>query len=803
MTTKIKIISGFVVMSLLLAGVAVLGYRATENSAAQFDEYERLAKFSINLSDLESAMFQASTELYSFVSTKEQEHMKLSLEAVEVALEKLRQAQSLAIDPSRLDKLALLLKSIEAFRGKLGEIQTGVLDADAMYQKTVQPAARGLMEELRKTAGYAEQYDSVSALVSINDVWNDLAAARSSISRFAESLDGNDAKRTDENFVNMEKALTMLRRDMQSTEAVQLYAVLSDSFGKLRSSFKTMTALGIEVQNDLSGLQSAMQAQSATTHALNLEVSGHMESMGKQVHTDNARAQKMMMGVSGGGIVLGIAVAVFIVIGLISVLRALSSFAGAIARGNFKHELKVREGGEIGATVAAMREIPVVLQNVMEEATTLSENILTGNLRSRLDSKHFQGAFSDLAISFNVVSDAYTGVIDSMPLPIMNCDEKMRILFLNKVAQSVLGSDYSNETCDKHLSSDSCNNAACFGKRAMSEKHAVTGETSIRPQGKQMEVGVTAIPHFNSKGGVAGYMEILTDLTEIKRRQATILQVTARASEIADRVAAASEEIAAQVEQISRGADVQRSRVESTASAMTEMNSTVLEVAQNAGKASEQSEGTREKAEGGASLVNKVVSSINAVNTVTKAMQQNMQGLGEQAESIGGVMNVISDIADQTNLLALNAAIEAARAGEAGRGFAVVADEVRKLAEKTMSATQEVGSNISAIQQSTRKNIEEMENSAKGVAEATELARSSGDALAEIVHLAAANSSVVASIATAAEEQSATSEEISRAIEEINHIVAETTDGITQSSQAVQELASMAQELRKVMESLR
>jgi methyl-accepting chemotaxis protein len=256
------------------------------------------------------------------------------------------------------------------------------------------------------------------------------------------------------------------------------------------------------------------------------------------------------------------------------------------------------------------------------------------------------------------------------------------------------------------------------------------------------------------------------------------------------------------VEQVSRGAEVQRARVDSTASAMTEMNSTVLEVARNAGQASEQSELTRSKADVGSDLVNQVVQAINEVNSVALTLQNNMQALESQAESIGGVMNVISDIADQTNLLALNAAIEAARAGEAGRGFAVVADEVRKLAEKTMTATQEVSSSINAIQNSSRINMEAVNSAVKSVMTATALADSSGEALKEIVAMASTSSSVVTSIATAAEEQSATSEEINRAIEEINHVVGDTANGMIQAAEAVQELSRMAQELRRVMEEL-
>jgi len=278
--------------------------------------------------------------------------------------------------------------------------------------------------------------------------------------------------------------------------------------------------------------------------------------------------------------------------------------------------------------------------------------------------------------------------------------------------------------------------------------------------------------------------------------------VAKNASAIADRVAGAADNLATRVEQVSHGAEMQRSRVNSTATAMEEMNTTVLEVAKNAGQASDQSEQTKHKANDGSALVNKVVQSINLVNKVASTLQTNMQELGAQAESIGGVMNVISDIADQTNLLALNAAIEAARAGEAGRGFAVVADEVRKLAEKTMSATQEVGANITAIQQSAHTNIDEVGAAAKAVAEATELANISGQALSEIVALASASSSVVASIATAAEEQSATFEEINQAVEEISKIVGETSDGMVQSSAAVQELSKMAHELNTVMGEL-
>jgi methyl-accepting chemotaxis protein len=191
------------------------------------------------------------------------------------------------------------------------------------------------------------------------------------------------------------------------------------------------------------------------------------------------------------------------------------------------------------------------------------------------------------------------------------------------------------------------------------------------------------------------------------------------------------------------------------------------------------------------------------VMTQAQELKTDMNTLGKQAEGISQIMTVINDIADQTNLLALNAAIEAARAGEAGRGFAVVADEVRKLAEKTMSATREVGDAISGIQQGTKKNVGNVENIGRLIEEATDLANKSGEALKEIVGLVDMASDQVRSIATAAEEQSAASEEINRSIEDINRISSEVSEAMRQSAHAVGEMAEQAQVLNGLIHELK
>ncbi|MEG6550070.1 methyl-accepting chemotaxis protein [Desulfocurvibacter africanus] len=271
---------------------------------------------------------------------------------------------------------------------------------------------------------------------------------------------------------------------------------------------------------------------------------------------------------------------------------------------------------------------------------------------------------------------------------------------------------------------------------------------------------------------------------------------------VIERLSSASEEFSAQIELSSKGSEEQRTRTGEAATAMEQMNSSVTEVASNASDAASGADKAQNKAKDGALIVEEAIKAIFEVRKQTQNMKTSLAGLGKQAESIGTIMNVIEDIADQTNLLALNAAIEAARAGEAGRGFAVVADEVRKLAEKTMHATKEVGQAIAAIQQGTQGSIGAMDAASKTVEGSTMLAEKAGESLKEIVSLVESTAVKVGSIATASEEQSAASEQISRSIGEVRRISSETAQAMEQSSKAIADLAALSLNLKNIIQSM-
>lgn len=273
--------------------------------------------------------------------------------------------------------------------------------------------------------------------------------------------------------------------------------------------------------------------------------------------------------------------------------------------------------------------------------------------------------------------------------------------------------------------------------------------------------------------------------------------------EVVEQLNASINDIAQQVENSSGALDHAASRLAETATAMEEMNSTVLEVAKNAGGASDVSNSARQKAENGAEIVSKAVSGIQEVQRQSLALRDGMTQLDENAKAINQIMGVISDIADQTNLLALNAAIEAARAGEAGRGFAVVADEVRKLAEKTMASTTDVGNAIQSIQRSAGQSIQQVGKAVDNIAEATEFSNRSGEALTEIVGLVEQTADEVRAIAAASEQQSATSEEINRSVADVNHIAASTSESMQKAMKELDVVRGQAQSLVDLIEHMK
>ncbi len=264
-------------------------------------------------------------------------------------------------------------------------------------------------------------------------------------------------------------------------------------------------------------------------------------------------------------------------------------------------------------------------------------------------------------------------------------------------------------------------------------------------------------------------------------------------------VAAASTQIAASAEQMAAGLSKQEQQASQVSAAVEEMASSASEVAQKSEATSRAAADSRQQADEGGKIVAGTVHEMKLISDEVTSSASSVSDLGKKGEQIGAIIEVINDIADQTNLLALNAAIEAARAGEHGRGFAVVADEVRKLAERTTKATEEVAQSIREIQTGTGDAVQKIQSGSGRVGKGVELATSAGDALAKIVSGSNSVVEMVASIAAAATQQSAASEEIARSVQEISAVTRESTQGASQAAQAAANLSKDAEHLRSLV----
>lgn len=282
-----------------------------------------------------------------------------------------------------------------------------------------------------------------------------------------------------------------------------------------------------------------------------------------------------------------------------------------------------------------------------------------------------------------------------------------------------------------------------------------------------------------------------------------VANVIGRISDSSALLASASEQLSSSSGQIADGADRQSSQTAQVATAMEEMNATVIEVAKNSQQVSESARSAQHIALDGGRVVEQAISAMQEVSESTEITADTIKKLGRSSEEIGTIVSVINDIADQTNLLALNAAIEAARAGEQGRGFAVVADEVRKLAERTTKATKEISGMIGTIQSETGKAVDAMAAGTKKVENGVTLANQAGDALKQIVSGVENVTDMISHIATSAEEQSSTTDEISRNMDSIAEVAKSNVSAIGEVANATNEMARLATELKDLVANFR
>lgn len=503
---------------------------------------------------------------------------------------------------------------------------------------------------------------------------------------------------------------------------------------------------------------------------------------------------------------------------LIEAMTNAEKAADEISKGNLNNNISLRS--ENDKLMKALINMTASIQRMVADINKLSDAAVAGRLNERADITKHQGDFRKIVEGVN---DTLNSIVAPLNMASNFLDKISKGEETSKITEEYRG-DYNIiknniNTCSGILMDilgdvEKVTNAALNGDlkyRSHTAKYSGSWFTLIDGINKILEAIITPITE-----GVSALEKMATgDLTVrissqykgdhelIKNSINTVADSLCSAlndvSEAIAATASASNQISSSTEEMAAGSQEQTQQTTEVAGAVEEMTKTILENTKNSSYASDTAKDAGEKAKEGGKVVSETIQGMNRIAEVVRKSAETVQELGKSSDQIGEIVQVIDDIADQTNLLALNAAIEAARAGEQGRGFAVVADEVRKLAERTTKATKEIATMIKQIQKDTENAVTSMEEGTGEVERGKQLANKAGDSLQEILEGSQKVMDIVTQVAAASEEQSSAAEEISKSIEAINSVSQESAAGIQQIAHAAEDLNRLTLNLENLI----
>ncbi|MGE5412186.1 MAG: methyl-accepting chemotaxis protein [Clostridiales bacterium] len=625
---------------------------------------------------------------------------------------------------------------------------------DSIFKDYIAPQSQiqNIYSHFQKTQFIMLQFSMKEFASKFNDNVKDYELHKKSIDEAIETILKGDINDETRKNINEVKKIwidykTMVADAIMSASVTQMYEMAAD----------IATSSGEEVGQKLV----------KKFDSINSELS----AKGKELNSSADRTASAAILLTILGSILGTVVfcfnAFYLAPAITKPINKLKEIVKEFAVGNYDIKIKNDSQDEIGE----LTDLFITLQKAQVDKIYAAEQIAAGNMHRVKPAS----SKDDLANAFNKEVDIIESILN----------EANMLVEANKQGQLNLRGDVSKYS-------------GGWGKLIEGVNSIL--DVFLAPIKEASEVlSIMASGDFTKKiqGDYKGDYKLIKD--SVNDVADSLNEALSAVATSASAVASSSTQISSSSEEMAAGAQEQAQQAAEVAASVEEMTKTILESNKNAGIAAETSKSSSDNAKKGVQKVEETKKGIDKIVLSTEKTGVIITSLVKKTDQIGEITQVIDDIADQTNLLALNAAIEAARAGEQGRGFAVVADEVRKLAERTTKATKEIADTIKAIQNEAKEADKSMEDSNNAVKEGIKLTEEVAHSLREILMGADKVSDIVVQVASASEQQSASAEMISKNIEGINTVTQQTSDGINQIAKAAEDLSRLTVNLQELV----
>ncbi|MGD8779799.1 MAG: methyl-accepting chemotaxis protein [Ignavibacteria bacterium] len=747
LSIKKKILGGFFVVLLLLVIVASIGYSTISSSTDGFMEYRKSAINSNSSAQIQSTLLTARIEVINFLRNGDQKYVSNFQEDIKEMEQYVKEAYE------SLEN--------EEYKKIMTEVEEAVEDYKTGFVQVVEFMNRRdqVVKEVLDKTGVQVVNEQLSPLmeggsISVAKATKHMLLIRLYVMKFLDNNGLDYVERVNDEFKLLDRYL------------VSLPSSIRDNIEKYRDGFNEVVNI-IEDRNKIvNGTLDNIGPRIATElNDLNTGIKARQEVLGPELQSANLRGNTIVITMSLIAVALGLMFSFIISNAVTNPVFKANHMMQELGKGRLGTRLKLESKDEIGEMADAMDNYADTLQEIVEAM----DNIADGNLNvkvNRLDEK-----------------DEITPALDK----IVSSLSDLKYETEEMTTEALKGNLKNRGNAEKFKGGykeivEGFNNTLNAFVEPIQESSDVlstmsTGDLRARMQGQY-------------EGDFALIKNSVNDLGN------SLSNLIGQVSEAVQATASASSEISSSSEEMAAGAQEQSAQTGEVAASVEEMTKTIMQSADSANRAANLSKKSGEQANLGNEKVNKNKESIEKIISSSGNTAQIITALAGKTDQIGEIAQVIDDIADQTNLLALNAAIEAARAGEQGRGFAVVADEVRKLAERTTKATKEIAETIKAIQKEAKEADDSMIEAKESVMEGKKMTDEVEETLNSILQSAKEVDIEISQLAAASEEQSAAAEQISKNVESISSVSQQSAAGTQQIARAAEDLNQLTENLQ-------